>query len=498
MKKITILFLFFSFLSKANTYYVALNGSDSYNGSSLSLPFLTITKATNLAVAGDQIYVRGGNYAYKSTITLSKSGSSSAPIRLEGYNNERVKIDFSGASSRGITLSGNYWYIRGLDITKAGSNGMLISGAYNTVEFCSFYENWNSGLQLSNGAHDNRVINCDSYWNIDVNYADADGFACKMAVGNYNYFYGCRSWINVDDGWDGYLRGTDDVYTTVENCWTWGNGYLKNGTDKGYHANGQGFKMGGSDSPSTLKHNFTLRNCLAFDNKANGFDQNNNMGTMLIENCTAFRNNKVIDYTSEGHGISKGANFNIYKALATGKTCTIRNCVSIAGPVNMTDWVVQSTNSWHNVFTVTEADFMSLDTTGVSGPRQADGSLPRINLCRLQPTSDLIDSGTKIGLDYLGAAPDLGAFEYNSNLTALPKSGRLNQSVAFFAGDNLIIRRNKASDCLLKIIDINGHVVLKTKIYNEAVDINCNRLAKGIYVLELSGKEEHSGIKIIR
>ena len=62
-----------------------------------------------------------------------------------------------------------------------------------------------------------------------------------------NYFYGCRSWKNCDDGWDGYLRGADDVSTTVENCWAFENGYFEDGTDAGVNANGNGFKMGGSD-----------------------------------------------------------------------------------------------------------------------------------------------------------------------------------------------------------------------------------------------------------
>jgi hypothetical protein len=39
--------------------------------------------------------------------------------------------------------------------------------------------------------------------------------------------------VNVDDGWGGYLRGAENMTTIVENCWTWGNGYLEDGTDPG-------------------------------------------------------------------------------------------------------------------------------------------------------------------------------------------------------------------------------------------------------------------------
>ena len=74
-----------------------------------------------------------------------------------------------------------------------------------------------------------------------------------MDVGNNNYFYGCRSWLNVDDGWDGYLRGTDDVSTVLENCWTWMNGYFLDGSDGGASANGNGFKVGGSDDKTLIR-----------------------------------------------------------------------------------------------------------------------------------------------------------------------------------------------------------------------------------------------------
>jgi hypothetical protein len=48
----------------------------------------------------------------------------------------------------------------------------------------------------------------------------------------------------------------------------------------------------------------------------------------------------------------------------------------------------------------------------VTGPRQADGSLPVLPF--LQPVSGgrLIDQGVDLGEPYSGAAPDLGAFEY--------------------------------------------------------------------------------------
>ena len=270
-------------------------------------------------------------------------------------------------------------------------------GSNNIIEKCQFYENRDSGLQLGNGSANNRIINCDSYYNADpTDYGDADGFAPKLTVGSGNYFYGCRAWGNCDDGWDGYMRGAADVTTTLENCWTWGNGYLKNGTDPGTQANGNGFKMGGGDNSNadSLMHHFVLINCVAFNNKGKGFDQNNNLGSMTLYNCTGYGN--------------LVANYRIQRALVPGQTLTVKNCISFNGGVELGTFAVQENNGWLHLV-VTADDFLSLDTE--SAPRQADGSLPEIEFLHLARGSDLIDGGVNLGYPYKGTAPDLGAFE---------------------------------------------------------------------------------------
>ncbi len=486
MKKLTFLLLLVCLTTRANTYFVAADGNDLNDGKSIATPFKTIAKAAGIVAAGDCIYVRGGKYLISSTVTLSAKGNANALIRLEGYNNERPLFYCSGLSSgkRGFTLSGNYWYIKGIDITKATDNGMIISGAYNTVEFCTFYENGDSGLQLSSGANNNKVINCDSYFNADpTDYGDADGFACKMDVGTGNYFYGCRAWYNCDDGWDGYLRGANDVTTTVENCWTWMNGYLKNGSDPGSQANGNGFKMGGSDD-KTLKHNFIVNNCLCFDNKAKGFDQNNNKGNMTVYNGTAFRN--------------KGNNFSVPIALASGKTCKVVNGLSFSGGISLGSFVSQTTNSWMINTPVTENDFISIDTTGVSGPRKADGSLPDINFMKLRKGSAFIDAGTDVGLPYSGKAPDLGAFEYveaSSVNHALPD----NVAIVFFNNGLLNINCElKGSTGFACLYNLDGKKLWSSRLESDYTKFDFNHFSSGFYILEISTGNQKASFKLIK
>ena len=78
---------------------------------------------------------------------------------------------------------------------------------------------------------------------------------------------------------------------------------------------------------------------------------------------------------------------------------------------SLSGFVEQQTNSWQSPFVVTNADFISIDTLGVRGPRKSDGSLPDIEFLHLAAGSDLIDAGTDVGLPFSGIAPDLGAFE---------------------------------------------------------------------------------------
>jgi len=408
MKKIFLAFLLTGLLSLSNLFaqniFVSPNGND-INSGTINEPLLNISAAVTKAKPGDTIFVRGGTFNYTATISISKSGTAESRYYIFAYKNERPILDFSAqalsGSNRGIRLSNaSYWYIKGLDIKGAGDNGMEISGGSNNIiEFCAFYENRDSGLQLSNGTSNNQIINCDSYNNADPSEGNADGFAPKLTVGTGNYFYGCRAWQNSDDGWDGYLRGANNVTTTLENCWSFKNGFRKDGSQSS--GNGNGFKMGGGDNSNSerLMHHVILKRCLTFDNKSKGFDQNNNDGSMTLLNCTGFRN-LVADYR-------------ITRTINPGQTLTVKNSIAYLGLVELGNFAVQEKNSWLAPFSVSLNDFVSVDATQATRPRKADGSLPDITFMHLAQGSQFIDAGVDVGLPFKGLAPDLGAFEYD-------------------------------------------------------------------------------------
>lgn len=438
MCKLTLIGLCIAQSVMATTYYVSTSGSDSNAGTSAK-PFLTPAKGIGSAVAGDSVIILGGTYAVSSRINIATSGTAAKPIHLLAENaySKRAVLNFASEgiadANQGVQLKGNYWHIKGLDIEYAGDNGMLVDGgSYDTLEWCTFHHNSDAGLQLRHGATHDYIIDCDSYDNFDslTLGGNADGFSPKLDVGDSVVFEGCRSYDNSDDGWDGYLKtaGTsysDNMTTILVNCWTFNNGYYHGDhsssiskADDG-DMNGNGFKMGGSPAKDQ-RHNFVLRRCLSFDNKKKQFDQNNNTGSMTLINCSAYG-----DGTSDNYAIAQNI-------LASGSSITVENSVNLGGgAASILSGATQATNSWSSGFSISASDFQSVDTTGVRGARQSDGSLPNITFMHLKSTSSMINAGTIVsGITYSGSKPDLGAFEYSSSTTSIDPAAAVSGGLA--------------------------------------------------------------------
>jgi hypothetical protein len=469
------------------TFYLSPNGSDSLGDGSFTKPFFSVQKAANLAEAGDTIFLRGGQYLYTNRINLNNGGTATDYIHLRSYKAERAVLDFSGMTdddfNQGFRLTGSYWHFYGFDVKGAGDNGLLIErdkpiGATyddiknntdqahnNIIELCNFYENRDSGIQLKNLAANNSIINCDSYYNRDATDGDADGFAPKLTVGSGNYFYGCRAWQNSDDGWDLYLKAQEDGFpqdmvTTMENCWAFNNGYLKDGNQS--TGNGNGFKLGGS-AGKDQRHDAVLKRCLSFDNLQKGFDQNSNVGNMTLINCTGFSKALLTNSSHFTYNIDGGI-------LAAGKQLIHTNNISIGDGLlrKESKWAeckmangVQTTSDY---FTV-ESDFVSTDTAGVRGPRKADGSLPDVGFMKLKTgNTKLIDKGTTVaGIAFNGIAPDLGAFETGIAASSIrpqlnPKYFTLEQNFPnpFNPETSISFTVPQTADVVLTVIDVLG------------------------------------------
>lgn len=475
--------------------YVSPTGNDS-NPGTINLPFRTLTKAVSVAVPDTIIYMRGGVYNDSTTHTLNKSGQAGKYIKVWSYPGETPILDFSNqpvsTSSRGIRITHNYWHLRGLTIRNAKDNGIYIQSYYNVVENCILYNNNDTGIQISNGGSNNLILNCDSYMNNDplTNGENADGFAAKLGIGPGNVFRGCRAWNNSDDGFDMY-EAADTVL--VEGCWAFRNGYNIWGIQN-FSGDGNGFKLGGNYFPDPHK----IIRSVAFDNPNKGFDQNNNTAGVTLYNNTAW-----------GNGYRNYS----FPTQPTSGIHILKNNLSYDGAISVVSGSEQETNSWQG-FTVTSADFRSLDTTLAILPRDTAGNLPYVELLRLSEGSSLIDAGVYVGLPYNDSAPDLGAFETEGIPNSIGNTHSLadyqlqqNYPNPFNPSTTINYSIHSAGRVELKIYDILGNLI--TELVNEnkfagnysivwtAADNNGAILPSGIYLVKLQWEGLQKTIKII-
>ena len=390
------------------TYFIAPNGNDSNSGR-IDSPLATLAKANELVKAGDTIYMRGGTYKpAKDTITyLTKDGTKDAPIRLFAYQNENPILDASHWTRRTtatggkqvIWQRGDYWHVKGIEITGSSRHGYIAESVKGSIfEDLNIHDNDQTGLGLfGDGTEDNLILGGDFYRNYDPfrKGQDADGLGIGQGSGKGNVIRNVRAYHNSDDGIDLYAF-SDNI--TIENTWAFGNGIDRWNVGDAFDGDGAGFRLSSDVGPVAEKPDLAhiIRNNLAWDNAVRGFNYNGSLGTLQILNNTSYNN-----------GVSYAFNRGNHR---------LRNNIAVGGDLQIERelGVDDANNSWTLPVVANADDFISVDSTAAEGPRQADGSLPDTDFLKLREDSDLIDAGIEIGLPFEGAAPDLGAFEFQS------------------------------------------------------------------------------------
>ena len=466
-----IFFLTISFVNAA-TYYVSPTGSDAAAGTKAQ-PFATLQKGNDVAIAGDTVFIRGGTYSITTPansgagIAIMESGTSDTKrIYFWAYPGETPLFDFSnlqianGAYTFGIVISGSWVHLKGLEeccvpMNTKANNGIANNGSNNILELLNAHNNQGSGIQVGSGSG-NLALNCDSHDNYDPGSTngsgageDADGFGVHGGSGTVGTtIKGCRAWWNSDDGYD-FL--SDESPVLIENCYAFGAGYFNYGAGKA--GNGNGFKIG--SSKTGIRH--TVRNCVAWGNKANGFYANHSSGGNTWYNNTSFQNGTQYNMLASTWSEPNGKGTRTDGVILTGdKVHIMRNNIGFPKDNQYIDGYGVDTkfNTWDLNIVPANKDFLSvtdasMTTTGKSlagivgsilGPRQADGSPPNVNFLKLAAGSQMIDKGTDVGLPFTGAAPDLGAYEYGAVTEAVahPRTETgFNQNIVVHVGPEL-------------------------------------------------------------
>lgn len=499
-------------LSGQNVYYVqdtAYNdkASDLNPGTDINLPWATWQKAFNTAQAGDTVYFRGGVWYPKTkaaqgfTITridpkngYGHNGTRENPICFFAYPQDFEAGNFPVLDCRlaSQTTTSNF----GLGILYASNikfKGLTICNViqYTPAVCCGI-----SGADCGNLWFENvrvhhingegiwirgydtlHFTNCDSYRNFDP-LGDAqhipggmgDGFlfssraASSVDSVKTIYITGCRAWENSDDGFD---LNVQEMYLT--NSWSWSNGKLTGGPG------GIGFKTNTGLVRDPEKKIF--RNCISAYNQYEGGSGGGlifanfeaGLGTICsFNNNFSYRDDRITasKYTSDFELRNYNVQFSnniAFQELATYigsfdaakdqyklyPYAHLRTNSIIIHPESTTGKCVTNPS-----FTVTDDDFLSLDTAVLRSPRKKDGSLPDIVFANLKATSDLVDSGTDVGLAFNGNAPDLGPFES----TTVPGTSNKYPTVVLVEPKNSTYLPNKSIIFLAEASDSDGTI----------------------------------------
>lgn len=396
---------------------VTPDGTAAHNGTSAA-DAVDLQTALNYAAAGQTIQLAGGTYALTGELKVERGrdGTAEAPITLTTADGSYATLDFGGVGT-GFSVWGNYWSISKLNITntKDGAKGMQLAGSHCVLEQMNFYNNGNTGLQVSGLSTDNKALwpsyntikNCTSMNNADRAMEDADGFAAKLTTGEGNVFDGCIAAYNADDGWDLFAKAATGSIgaVTIQNCVAYKNGYLmlaaapvkkqplqfptvtcdangnlsfSNVATTIEAGNGNGFKMGGTNLPGNHK----LLNSISYDNAAKGIDSNS-CPDVKVYNSTSYNNEgyNVALYTGDKSAVTDYAADGIisFRKDTDGKeqlALQSQSSTAVYGLDNFY-WDAETQTSHNkstNTVTVKESWFQSLDTS-VAPTRNADGSI---------------------------------------------------------------------------------------------------------------------------
>lgn len=414
---ITILLILVVTISNATNYYLSPTGSDS-NPGTLAAPYWTLNKAWTVIAPGDTVFMRGGSYNYTAMQFLTgKSGNASNNIVIRPYASEKPIINraLGSITNIGVYIEGNYIYMKGLEITgfeQVASTYFTYGLQAKHINNCTFelldHHDNGFGIAISGNSGGNTVLNCDSYCNSDpltnfdgnVPYGGSDGITIRTYNrSDTNWIIGCRMYWNSDDGTD--FWGNDGVII-IRDSWAFWNGYVPRTFTTG--GNGNGFKIG---QPLTNSGKVRyLYNCLAFSNRLASFDQAAGTISYIAEiaNCTAY-------------DCLQGFVFATVLTPPPANVFMNNLKYDCGGGNGMTAQAIRFNNTWDLSITITDDDFVSLNSSVMTHKRQSNGELPINDFLRLKPDSELIDAGFDFGATYIGRAPDIGAFEYyiNSN-----------------------------------------------------------------------------------
>jgi hypothetical protein len=425
---------------ESKTIFMATNGDDNKGDGTIKKPYKTLMKCQEKANEGDIVNIRGGTYKnfpiaaqdniYNYIHKFTKNG-----ITYQAYNKEKVVFDFEFASKYKLrngkpTQRVNAFLIaknthditfKDFDCTRVPvlsyDEVVALGGKHLTQSECftsygknihfnrmNAYNNQGIGFYFLGTNSYNVAYRCDSYNNKGLDkasYGNADGFG---AHGTGAKFLECRAWDNSDDNYDCINSVGKNIF---DSCWGFRLNYQFSDIE-----DGNGFKIGGFFKDPKAKEKYKaysgenppvhiVKNCIAANNKANGFYANHQPGQAAVWfNNRAYFNKANFDMTEGSETWELDANGRVKDICGTREVLffniahkyhVLKNKDSMYGiEGNLYNAKIPPSNNRFNSWNfrdikISEKDFLSVDVKELAKPRGVNGALPDIKFMKLNP-----------------------------------------------------------------------------------------------------------------
>lgn len=161
------------------TYFLSAAGSDTNTGTSSTTPWKTLNKLnTAVLQPGDTVSLRKGD-TFTGGLVTGQSGTSTAPITLNGYGTGAAPVITGGKSGNCVRINGNFTVVDGLRAVSCGYAGFSMTGDRDTVQNSSASSNA-AGIKIGTGSDFGKYTG-NTLTNNNIENVNTQGTNCGTA-----------------------------------------------------------------------------------------------------------------------------------------------------------------------------------------------------------------------------------------------------------------------------------------------------------------------------
>lgn len=457
------------------------SASDSNPGTA-QLPLQTLARATELAMPGDTVFIKG---LYHESLYLERGGTAGQPIVFAAAPGSEAIIDGGSGDpgNNGVVSTFSWVSFEGLEVRNWNENGMWFEGGENIVIRDCEVHDVTYGIGMTEGTHDfvlERVV---------MHHFDLYGFDASPSGSAICYngtFIECVSHTGRDPAQnvDGFALGHGDQYGFVfRNCETYG-------VYDGFDISSQQTTLEGCSAHDCSNGGYklwqdeiTMVNCLAYHNGTTNveLDWDGVPGSVTMWNCSFHDTETFNVWVENGADSLFMYNCILSGGDNSGLTFEIRGTANYFGDYNL----FQNDNAGRMVMVGYEDEY-GVDelqawqsASGQDAHSQALVSIAGVYVdeaqydLHLTEGSPARDHGVAAGAPATdfegnprpdGAAVDIGAYEFQSSTPAaqvpqIPSLGMSAYPNPSKAAVSFRVTSDNSATAVLTVFDVSGRLL---------------------------------------